>query len=57
LTVYRIKEDICKVILANRVLRRIFGPKREEVAGGCKRLQYEELHNLYPAPNIKVIIW
>jgi hypothetical protein len=30
----------------NRVLRRIFGPKREEVAGGWRRLHNEELHNL-----------
>jgi hypothetical protein len=29
----------------NRVLRRIFGPKREEVAGGWRRLHNEELHN------------
>jgi hypothetical protein len=29
------------------VLRRIFGPKTEEVAGGWKRLRNEELHNLY----------
>jgi hypothetical protein len=31
----------------NRVLRRIFGPKREEVAGGWGSLHSEELHNLY----------
>jgi hypothetical protein len=31
-------------IFENRVLRKIFGPKREEVAGGGKRLQNEELH-------------
>jgi hypothetical protein len=31
----------------NRVLRRKFGPKREEVAGGWRRLHNEELHNLY----------
>jgi hypothetical protein len=31
----------------NRVLRRIFGPKREEVAGGWRRLHNEELHILY----------
>jgi hypothetical protein len=31
----------------NRVLRRIFGHKREEVAGGWRRLHNEELHNLY----------
>jgi hypothetical protein len=39
----------------NRVLRRISGPKREEVAGGWRRLHNEELHNLYPSPNIRVI--
>jgi hypothetical protein len=36
----------------NRVLRRIFGPKREEVAGGWRRLHNEELHNLYTSLNI-----
>jgi hypothetical protein len=30
----------------NRVLRRTFGPKKEEVAGGWRRLHNEELHNL-----------
>jgi hypothetical protein len=35
-----------------RILRRIFGPKREEVAGGWRRLHNEELHNLYASPNI-----
>jgi hypothetical protein len=35
----------------NKVLR-IFGPKREEVAGGWRRLHNEELHNLYTSPNI-----
>jgi hypothetical protein len=30
----------------NRVLRRIFGPKREEVSGSWRRLHNEELHNL-----------
>jgi hypothetical protein len=39
----------------NRVLR-IFGPKREEGAGGWRRLHNEELHNLYASPNrIRVI--
>jgi len=33
------------------VLKRIFGPKRDEVAGGCRKL-HNELHNLYPSPNI-----
>jgi hypothetical protein len=31
----------------NRVLRRIFGPKRDEVTGGWRKLYNEELHNLY----------
>jgi hypothetical protein len=39
----------------NRVLRRIFGPKREEVARDCRRLHNEELHTLYAAPNIRLI--
>jgi hypothetical protein len=33
-------------VCENRVLRRIFGPKREEVGGGWRRLNNEELHNL-----------
>jgi hypothetical protein len=35
-----------------RVLRRIFGPKKEEVTGGWRELHNEELHNLYSSPNI-----
>jgi hypothetical protein len=39
------------------VLRRIFKPKREEVAGGWRSLHNEELHDLYTLPNIiRVII-
>jgi PAS domain-containing protein len=34
------------IVYVNRVLRRIFGPKREEVAGGWIRLYNEELHKL-----------
>jgi hypothetical protein len=41
---------------AKMVLRRIFGPKREEVAGGWRRLHNEELHNLYASPNITRMI-
>jgi hypothetical protein len=36
----------------NRALMRIFGPKREEVAGGWRRLHNEELHNFYASLNI-----
>jgi hypothetical protein len=35
---------------------RIFGPKREEVAGGWRRLHNEELHNLYASLNIFRVI-
>jgi hypothetical protein len=35
-----------------RVLRRIFGTKRDDVAGGWRELHDEELHNLYSLPNI-----
>jgi hypothetical protein len=34
------------------VLRRIFGPKRDDVMGGWRKLYNEELHNLYSSPNI-----
>jgi hypothetical protein len=33
--------------LENRALRRIFGPKRDEVTAGWRKLYNEELHNLY----------
>jgi hypothetical protein len=41
------KEEYRLGLPENRVLRRIFGPKREKVAGGWRRLHNEELHNLY----------
>jgi hypothetical protein len=37
------------------VLRKIIGPKKEEVAGGWRRLHNEELHNLYSSPNTSII--
>jgi hypothetical protein len=39
-------------VFENRVLRSIFGPKRNEVRGGWTKLHNEELHNLYFSPNI-----
>jgi hypothetical protein len=39
-------------VFENRVLRRIFGPKRDEVTGEWKKLHNEELHILYSSPNI-----
>jgi hypothetical protein len=43
-------------VYENRVLRRIFGPKRDEVIGGWRKLDNEELHNLYCSPSIIRII-
>jgi hypothetical protein len=40
----------------NRLWRRIFGPKREEVVGGWRRLHNEELHNLYSSPDIVRVV-
>jgi hypothetical protein len=39
-----------------RVLRRMLGTKREEVAGNWRRLRNEELYNLYASPNIISVI-
>jgi hypothetical protein len=39
-------------VFENRVLRRIFGPKRDEVMGDWRKLHNEELHNLYSSPSI-----
>jgi hypothetical protein len=39
-------------VLENRVLRRIFGSKRDEETGGWIKLHNGELHNLYSSPNI-----
>jgi hypothetical protein len=39
-------------VFENRVLRRIFGPKRDEVTGEWRKWYNEELHNLYSSPDI-----
>jgi hypothetical protein len=38
-------------VFENRVLRRIFGPQRDELTGGWRKLHNEELHNLYSSPS------
>jgi len=43
-------------VFENRVLRRIFGPKRDEVTGEWRRLHIEELYNVYSSPNIFQVI-
>jgi hypothetical protein len=39
-------------VFENRVLRKIFRPKRDEVTGGWRKLQYEKLRNLHCSPSI-----
>jgi hypothetical protein len=39
-------------VFENRTLRRIFGPKRDEIIGGLEKLDNEDFHNLYSSPNI-----
>jgi hypothetical protein len=43
-------------VFENRVLRRIFGPKRNEVTGEWRKLHNEELRDLYSSPSIIRII-
>jgi hypothetical protein len=46
--------SISEIIAESR--ENIFGPKWNEVTGGCRRLHNEELHNLYSSPSIIRII-
>jgi hypothetical protein len=39
-------------VFENKVLKRAFGPKRDEVTGGRRKLHNEEFHNLYSSPSI-----
>jgi len=43
-------------VFENRVLRRMFGPKRDEVTAEWTKLHNEELNNLYSSPNIVRVI-
>jgi hypothetical protein len=47
-----LREENRLTVFENRVLRRIFGPKRDEVTGEWRKLHNEELHILYSSPNI-----
>jgi hypothetical protein len=47
-----LREEFRLWVFEKRVLRRIFGPKRDEVTGGWRKLHNQELHNLYSSPNI-----
>jgi len=43
-------------VFENRVLRRVFGPKRDEVTGEWRKLHNEELRDLYSLPNIVQVV-
>jgi hypothetical protein len=47
-----LREEHRPRVFENRVLSRIFGPKRDDVMGDLRNLHSEELHNLYLPPNI-----
>jgi hypothetical protein len=47
-----LREERRLAVFENRVLRRIFGPKRDEVTGEWRKLQSGDLHNLYSSSDI-----
>jgi hypothetical protein len=51
-----LREESRLRVFENNVLRRIFGPKRDEVTGEWRRLHNEELYALYSSPNIILVI-
>jgi PAS domain-containing protein len=53
-----LREEQGQRVFENRVLRRIFGPKRDEVTGEWRQLHNKELHDLYSSPSIiRIIKW
>jgi hypothetical protein len=53
---FTLREECRLRVFENRVLRRIFGPKRNEVTGEWRRLHKKELYSLYSSPNIIRVI-
>jgi hypothetical protein len=51
-----LREECRLRVFENRVLRRVFGPKRDEVTGEWRRLHNKELYALYSSPNIIRVI-
>jgi hypothetical protein len=52
-----LREEHRLKVSEHRVLRRIFGPKRDEMTGDWRKLHNEELHDLYSSPNIIRMRW
>jgi hypothetical protein len=51
-----LREELWLRMFQNRVLRRIFGPRKDEVTGEWRKLHNEELHHLYSSPTIMRVI-
>jgi hypothetical protein len=51
-----LREESNVRVFENMILRRIFGPRRDEVTGEWRRLRNEELNDLYSSPNIVRVI-
>jgi hypothetical protein len=51
-----LREDLRSRVFDNGVQKGIFGPKRDEVTGGWRKLHNEELHNLFSSPNTVRVI-
>jgi hypothetical protein len=51
-----LREESRLRVFENRVLRRVFGPKRDEVTGEWRKLHTEELSDLYTVPNIVRVV-
>jgi len=51
-----VREECRPRVFENRVLRKIFGSKREEVTGECRRLRNTEIYDLYASSNVIRVI-
>jgi hypothetical protein len=51
-----LREECRLRVFENRVLRRVFGPKRDEVIGEWRKLHNEELNDLYSLPSIVQVV-
>jgi hypothetical protein len=51
-----LREEHRLKVFENGMLRRIFGPKGDEIIGGWRKFHDEELHNLFSSPHIDIMI-